>query len=63
MLLVRIPRSENWDSRIEVLEEQPFFRNIMKRLDFRMQVGAFMSDTLKMQYLIRLKLLKAACHR
>jgi O-methyltransferase involved in polyketide biosynthesis len=42
-----------WDHRIEILEEYPLFKNMRKA--FKNKMGAWMSDTFKMQYMVHLK--------
>ncbi len=49
---------QNWDNRIEILGETLFFRNLKRNLNFGVKIGTWLSDILKMQYLVHLKLLK-----
>ena len=46
-----------WDNSIKVIGEYLFFRDIKKRLNFKSKIYAFISDLLKMQYLVHLKVL------
>lgn len=49
---------QSWDSRIEVLAEDLFFKNVGRDMDFRTKFGTWLSDLLKMQYLVHLRILK-----
>jgi hypothetical protein len=61
LLVWGIKKSENlelWDSRITVISEKPFFKNIPKRLNFRTKLMLGFSDIFKVQYIIHLKIKK-----
>ncbi len=45
-----------WDKRIEIMEESVFFKDLKGKYDIKTKITAFMSDALKMQYLVHLKL-------
>ncbi len=45
-----------WDKRIEVIEESVFFRNIKSKLNLKTKMIAFLSDAMKMQFMVHLKL-------
>lgn len=47
---------ELWDNRIQVLEDQVFFKRMKKGMKLKNIVLAFLSDFLKMQYLIHLRM-------
>jgi O-methyltransferase involved in polyketide biosynthesis len=45
---------QSWDSRIRVVEEFPMFRGIKRRVSFKEKIGTWMSDVLKIMFMIRL---------
>jgi O-methyltransferase involved in polyketide biosynthesis len=47
---------QNWDRRIQLLGEYLYFKNLPEDLKLKTKIGTLMSDWLKMQYLIHLKL-------
>ena len=49
---------ESWDERIKLLEQTPMFRKVKKNFSFKEKIIAWISDMLKMQYIIHLKFLK-----
>jgi O-methyltransferase involved in polyketide biosynthesis len=49
---------ESWDSRIKLLEQYPMFRKIKNKFSFKEKITAWISDALKMQYIIHLKFVK-----
>jgi O-methyltransferase involved in polyketide biosynthesis len=46
----------SWDSRIEVVEEYPLFRNMKRGLSFGERWGAMMSDALRIMSMVHLRL-------
>jgi O-methyltransferase involved in polyketide biosynthesis len=61
LLVWGIKKSEDielWDSRIEVISEKPFFKNIPKRQNFKTKLMLGFSDMFKIQYIIHLKIKK-----
>jgi O-methyltransferase involved in polyketide biosynthesis len=46
---------QRWDNRIRILAEYAYFRNMKKGLTLRNRIGGFISDALKIQWLIHLK--------
>ncbi len=46
---------ESWDDRIEILDICPMFKDLRKKLRFRNRLGPFISDVLKIQYMVHLK--------
>jgi len=49
---------QSWDKRIKVVEEYPMFRGMKKRLNFKAKIGTFMSDALRIMFMVRLIFLK-----
>jgi O-methyltransferase involved in polyketide biosynthesis len=49
---------ESWDNRIRVVEEFPMFRGIKRRVSFKAKIGTFMSDVLRIMFMVRLIFLK-----
>ena len=49
---------ESWDHRIRVVEEFPMFRGIKRRVSFKAKIGTFMSDVLRIMFMVRLIFLK-----
>ncbi|MBN1532041.1 MAG: class I SAM-dependent methyltransferase [Spirochaetes bacterium] len=45
----------SWDERIRVMEECPMFRGIRDRLNLRDRITTWISDRLRMQYVVRLQ--------
>ena len=48
---------ETWDSRINLLKVYPFFKKMKKGLSLKMKYAAFVSDLLKIKYMVHLKFL------
>ena len=48
---------ESWDTRIKIIDQYPMFEAIRNRLPLKDKVVAWISDRLKMQYMVHLKLL------
>ena len=45
---------ETWDRRIRVNEEFPMFKGIKRRVNFNAKIGTFMSDVLRIMFMVRL---------
>ena len=50
---------QTWDRRFTLLDEYPLFKNMKKGLPLKHKFGTFMSDRLKIMYMVHLKL--SAC--
>lgn len=50
---------ESWDDRIKILDECPMFKNLRRELPFRNRLGPFISDALKIQYMVHLRFAKS----
>ncbi|MBN2402145.1 MAG: class I SAM-dependent methyltransferase [Spirochaetes bacterium] len=49
---------ELWDNKIKILNEYPMFRDITKsNLNLKNKIGTFISDLLKMQYIVHFKII------
>ena len=47
---------QQWDSRINILHEDSLFKNAKKGYDLKTKIGLLLSDLLKMQYMVHLKI-------
>jgi O-methyltransferase involved in polyketide biosynthesis len=45
---------QSWDSRIRVVEEFPMFKGMKRRVSFKEKIGTWMSDVLKIMFMVRL---------
>ena len=49
---------ESWDSRIKLLNQYAMFPNLKNNFSFKEKIMAWMSDMLRIQYMVHLKFLK-----
>jgi len=49
---------QSWDNRIRIVEEFPMFRGMKKHVNFKAKIGTFMSDVLRIMFMVRLTFLK-----
>ncbi len=47
-----------WDSRIKLIKKYSFFKDTRKRLPFDKKLGTYISDILKVMYMVHLKIIK-----
>ncbi len=49
---------QSWDKRIRVVEEFPMFRGMKRHVSIKAKIGTFMSDVLRLMFMVRLTFLK-----
>lgn len=54
--LKRAEEIRQWDNRIKIMDEVSVFSGIKKSLNFKSRMGILISDMLKMQYMVHLKI-------
>ncbi len=45
---------QSWDKRIKVVEEFPMFKGIKRRVNLKAKIGTFISDTLRIMFMVHL---------
>ena len=54
--LKRAEEIRQWDSRVKIMDEVSIFSSMKKSLNFKNRMGILISDMLKMQYMVHLKI-------